>query len=156
MKINKILSVSLLGVVLICALLLVGCQGTSISKSLELSNQSELAAGILLPEKEDMVAYRWNAMAQAYKKNGMLNYHANDDDLLAYRWNAMAKAYEKMGLINNGMTSDDLLAYRWDAMAQAFEKNGRLNYHANADDLLAYRWNAMAEWYLKNGFVEQP
>ena len=39
-------------------------------------------------------------MAKGYERLGMLNYHDNPDDLSAYRWQAMAEAYEKMGLLN--------------------------------------------------------
>ena len=77
-------------------------------------------------------------------------------DLMAYRWNAMAEAYERMGLLNDHDNPDNLMAYRWNAMAEAHERMGLLNYHDNPDDLMAYRWNAMAEAYERMGLLNLP
>ena len=101
----------------------------------------------------DNHAFRWNAMAEAYERHGMLNYHNNPDDLSAYRWLAMAKAYEQLGLRNEALDPGDVMAFRWNAMAEAYERHGFLNYQNNPDDLSAYRWLAMAKAYEKLGLL---
>jgi len=101
----------------------------------------------------DNHAFRWIAMAAAYERQGLLNYHDNPDDLSAYRWLAMARAYEKLGLLNDALDAGDVMAFRWNAMAAAYERQGLLNYHDNPDDLSAYRWLAMARAYEKLGLL---
>ena len=103
----------------------------------------------------DIHAFRWNALAEAYERQGMLNYHDNPDDLSAYRWLATARAYERLGLLNDGLDPGEVMAFRWNAMAEAYEQHGLLNYHDNPDDLSAYRWMAMAKAYEKLGLLNE-
>jgi hypothetical protein len=101
----------------------------------------------------DNHAFRWKAMAEAYERHGMLNYHDNPDDLSAYRWLAMARAYERLGMLNDALDPGDVMAFRWNAMAEAYAQRGLLNYHDNPDDLSAYRWLAMARAYERLGML---
>jgi hypothetical protein len=83
----------------------------------------------------DVSAYRWQAMARFYEKNGLLtrdafNYEQAADNMAA-RWVAMAKFYEKNGLLTrdafNYEQAADNMAARWVAMARFYEQHGLLN-----------------------------
>ncbi|MFN2134489.1 MAG: nuclear transport factor 2 family protein [Candidatus Promineifilaceae bacterium] len=56
----------------------------------------------------DISAFRWQAMAKFYEKNGMLTRDNFDyeqaADNLAYRWQAMARFYEKNGMLTRDPT----------------------------------------------------
>jgi hypothetical protein len=107
----------------------------------------------------DLSAYRWQAMANFYKDNDLLNSGTFDSvaaaDLSAYRWQAMANFYKDNDLLNSGTfdsaAAADLSAYRWQAMANFYKDNDLLNSgtfdSAAAADLSAYRWQAMANFY---------
>ena len=104
-------------------------------------------------DPEDVMAYRWNAIAQGYEKLGLLNANMDPGDVKAYRWNAIARGFEKLGLLNNNMDPGDVKAYRWNAIARGYEKLGLLNANMDPGDVKAYRWNAIARGYEKLGLL---
>lgn len=75
----------------------------------------------------DISAMRWQAMAAAYERAGLLNDRMDAGDVSAARWQAMGEAYEKAGLLNDRLDPGDVAAYRWEAMARAYERAGLLN-----------------------------
>lgn len=145
--------------ILIGLILIIGYQFLFISQGIEfpaINLGLDRASSSDIQDPGDLMAYRWNAMAQFYEKNGMLNNRLDAADLMAYRWNAMAQAYKSKGLLNYHDNPDDLLAYRWLATARGYEKLGLLNDGMDPGDLTAYRWNAMADWYRDNGLLNTP
>lgn len=75
-------------------------------------------------------------------------------EIKGFRWNAMAEAYERRGLLNNASSPDEAMAYRWIAMARFYEKNDLLNeLREHSDDSVAFRWVAMAQFYEKNDML---
>jgi hypothetical protein len=156
MKKNKFFPVVVFSLVLVGTALLAGCQGSQLVQAVDLALGPVQGSNVSFQEPEDILAYRWLAMAKVYEEKGMLNNRLDDSELLAYRWNAMAQAYEDNGMLNYHSNPDDLLAYRWNAMAKAYEKMGLLNDKMDPDELLAYRWNAMAEYYAKLGLLNTP
>jgi hypothetical protein len=147
MKKTKFFQVVVISV-MVASVLLVGCSEAAFIPGVDVS-ETTLKAKFYGPD--ELMAYRWNAMAQFYADQGLLNFHSNPDDLLAYRWQAMAEFYQENGLLAHRMASEDLTAYRWNAMAMFYAEHGLLNEYTNPDDLLAYRWHAMAEFYQRNG-----
>jgi hypothetical protein len=83
----------------------------------------------------DLSAYRWQAMANFYAENGLLNSRTFDSaaaaDLSAYRWRAMANFYADNDLLNSrtfdSAAAADLSAYRWRAMGEFYKENELLN-----------------------------
>lgn len=75
----------------------------------------------------DISALRWQAMAEAYERAGLLNDRIEPGDASAYRWQAMARAYEQAGLLIDRLDPGDVAAFRWQAMAEAYERAGLLN-----------------------------
>jgi hypothetical protein len=49
-------------------------------------------------------------------------------DVMAYRWQAMAEGYEKAGLLNDSMDAGDVKAFRWLAIAHGYENLELLNH----------------------------
>jgi hypothetical protein len=101
-------------------------------------------------DPDDVMAYRWNAIARGYEKLGLLNDNMDSGDVNAFRWNAIARGYEKLGLLNDNMDSGDVKAFRWNAIARGYERLGLLNDNMDSGDVKAYRWLAMARFYEKN------
>lgn len=105
----------------------------------------------------DISAMRWQAMAEAYEKAGLLNERMDAGDVSATRWQAMGRFYEEQGLLTRdafdyAQAADDL-AYRWNAMGEAYEKAGLLNDRLDPGDVAAYRWEAMAKAYERAGLL---
>jgi hypothetical protein len=153
---------SLLTLILVLALaslwILPACQPTTPAQALgtgaeNMSSENDLDFDY--EQAADVSAFRWNAMAQEYKRLGLLHYKSNPDDVVAYRWLAMAKEYERLGLLNDKMDPSDVQAYRWNAMAQEYKRLGLLNNKTDPDDVLAYRWLAMAKFYERNGLLNE-
>ena len=120
---------------------------------------------------DEVSAYRWQAMADFYEKNGLLRSDALDYEQaannMAARWIAMAEYYKAHGMLTRaeslvpvtGFTADKLLtdydageasAYRWRAMAQYYAQaptNSVDLTTLSAEEVLAYRWQAMAQYY---------
>lgn len=147
------------GLILVSVLLVVGYQFIFTSQGIKFPSINlglDRAASPDFRDPGDLMAYRWNAMAQAYEKAGLLNSRYDADELTTYRWNAMAQVYADQGMLNYHDNPDDLSAYRWLATARGYEALGLLNYHNNPDDLSAYRWNAMAEVYQRMGLLNTP
>ena len=48
-------------------------------------------------------------------------------EAMAYRWQAMAEAYEKAGLLNDTISAGNADALRWQAIAREHENLGSLN-----------------------------
>jgi hypothetical protein len=89
--------------------------------------EAEESAEFDYEQAADNMAYRWQAMAEGYKRLGLLNYADNPDDVIAFRWRAMADGYERLGLLNDDMDPGDVSAFRWLAIARGYESLGLLN-----------------------------
>ena len=127
---------------------LTACQGAAFASEVDSNFNDEQAA--------ENMAYRWQAMAQAYAKHGRSDVGTDPGEISAYRWNAMAAAYEGRGLLNDEISPEDLIAYRWLAMARSYEKNDLLNeLREFSDDAVAFRWVAMARSFEKNDLLTQ-
>jgi hypothetical protein len=133
MSAKKVFLTGMLLLALVSLAGLTACQPSIPAQALgvEAENLSgEINVAFDYEQAADVMAYRWNAMAQEYKRLGLLNYKTNPDDVIAYRWNAMAQEYKRLGLLNSRTHPDDVLAYRWLAMAKFYERNGLLNEHS--------------------------
>ncbi|MEJ2708172.1 MAG: hypothetical protein P8074_11210 [Anaerolineales bacterium] len=158
MSAKKVFLPVILVLVLVSLFTLTACQPTMPAQALGAKSEvlpGEAEAAFDYEQAAAVTAYRWNAMAQEYKRLGLLNYKTNPDDVMAYRWNAMAQEYKRLGLLNYKSNSDDVMAYRWNAMAQEYQRLGLLNYKTNPDDVMAYRWLAMAKFYERNGLLNE-
>lgn len=99
----------------------------AIRMGLESSSDQAAVEAFDYERAADISAMRWQAMAAAYERAGLLNDRMDAGDVSAARWQAMGEAYEKAGLLNDRLDPGDVAAYRWEAMARAYERAGLLN-----------------------------
>ena len=124
---NKIFPTIIFIIVLVGLPLLTACQSISPKQALAAEAVDLADAEFDYEQAAENTAFRWIAMAEAYQRNGMLNYSSNPDDVSAFRWNAIAQGYKQHGMLNYASNPDDVSAFRWLAMAKAYEKMGMLN-----------------------------
>ena len=150
---NKIFPTIIFIIVLVGLPLLTACQSISPKQALAAEAVDLVDAEFDYEQAAENTAFRWVAMAEAYQRNGMLNYSSNPDDVSAFRWNAIADGYERLGLLNVHTDPAEVSAFRWNAIAQGYKQHGMLNYASNPDDVSTFRWLAMAKAYEKMGML---
>ena len=153
-KYLPLVSISLINVSLL--LLLVFSTGVIVQKE---SNQEMSDGSFDYEAAADQTAFRWQAMARFYERNGLLNSRTDPDDALTFRWKAMAEFYRDNGLLKERTEPDDALRYRWQAMADFYRDHNLLTRDEpklSPGDLSAYRWTAMARFYEENDLLTRP
>lgn len=84
----------------------------------------------------------------------------DDDDVTAFRWQAMAQFYADQGMLNEDAAVDaywEATAARWAAMGEVYEARaeplwGEADY-AEAAECQKIRWLAMADYYAKHDML---
>ncbi|MAT98896.1 MAG: hypothetical protein CL608_17265 [Anaerolineaceae bacterium] len=88
--------------------------------------------------------------------------YAQASDNHAARWQAMAQFYADNDMLNDRFDykqASDVHAARWQAMAQFYADNDMLNEpfdYEQAADVHAARWQAMARYYVQHDLVNMP
>ena len=82
----------------------------------------------------------------------------DDEQIMAYRWTAMARFYADNSMLNDD--PDQVMAVRWTAMANFYAANDLLNWRAadyqEAADCLKFRWLALADFYRQQDLLTRP
>ena len=140
---NKKMAVQVFAPIIIIAVLMITIVGLSApAPGIQLDSLlSRPGAGTPFNYEEaaENQAFRWQAMANAYKDSGLLtrddfDYEAAAENS-AFRWQAMADAYRTQAFFQNRgipttnlheLSAGDSLAFRWQTMAKYYEKRGLL------------------------------
>ena len=102
---------------------------------------------------DEILAYRWQAMAEYYSKLGARDLTTlSADEVLAYRWQAVAEYYSKFGDRETSLSAASFQASRWYPLTSFYSQLGTRDLTTlSADDASTYRWLAMAEAYSISG-----